>query len=347
VTVAALAPNWLGDLVMAMPALRALERAVRPEGFVVVASDQLAPLARLVAPGSHVAAWRRRKGLAGLRDRLALAPLLRSLGAGTVVLFPNSFSSGLAAALSRARERIGTPMHGRGFLLTRTVEPLLEGEHQADAYARVAASAAGGSLRPSPGDAALEVPEPLRDSAAELLRRHGLDPARERFLALAPGAAYGPAKHWGSAPFAELAALAAERALRGVIVGTAADRGEAASILASMRPAARPADLTGRTGVAELAGVLALAAAFVGNDSGAAHLAAAVGTPTVAIFLSTDPARTAPRGSRVRVLASPVECRPCLARTCKLGTYACREAVSPREVAKALAELLARPVARG
>lgn len=342
-SIAVLTPNWLGDLVMAAPAIRHLVRAVQPGRLLVLAPAALAPLARLIAPTSEVMGFERRKGLAGLKDRLRLAGLVRSLGVKRFVLLPNSFSSALVAFLAGSKARIGTAMHGRAFLLTHRVEVLREFEHQADAYMRVAASALGEKNPPTDtvADTDIEVPRGLVLRAAELLRGHGLEEG-DRFLVLAPGAAYGPAKHYGPENFAKVAELARGLGLRVVIVGTASDRPEAICIIARLatdEPSVAPIDLTGKTDLAELAGVLALASGFIGNDSGAAHLAAAVGTPTVVLFLSTDPVRTAPRGKRVRVLAAPLECRPCMARTCRLGNYACRESISPQETIKALTEI--------
>lgn len=336
--VAAIAPNWLGDLVMATSAVRALRRALPRERLDLFAPQALAELARAVLPADRVFPFRLRKALRRLGDRLRLASAIRARGYRTVVLFPNSLGSAFVAALSRTPERVGAALHGRSALLTKRLEPPGPGEHHADAFVRIAEAAAGGKLDRRADDPRLTLPGHLRERAASLLRREGLDPARERFLVMAPGHAGRPAKRYGAGGLAEVARAAAERGLRPVIDGSPAEVFLCREV-AGLVEDCRPVVTAGKTSLLELAGMLALADAFVGNDSGAAHLAASLGTPTVAIFLSTDPESTAPRGENVRVLASDVECRPCLRRTCPLGTYACRRAVAPGEVVRALDEL--------
>lgn len=120
------------------------------------------------------------------------------------------------------------------------------------------------------------------------------------YALLVPGASpRRPAKRWPAEHFGRLAALLAERGIRPVVAGTAAEAPLAAVILSAC-PAAE--DFTGRTGLFDLAGLAARASLAVGNDTGPMHLAAAVGCPCVVLFSAdSDPALTAPRG-RVRVL---------------------------------------------
>jgi heptosyltransferase-2 len=335
-SVAVIAPSWLGDLVMARGAVGALKSALGEERLDLFCLEPLADVARAILPADEVVPFAGRGGfLARAAGKIALASELRSRGPRTAVLLPNSFGSALAAWPAGASERVGTAMHGRSFLLTRRVDALRPGEHQADAYTRVAEAALDGARAPAGTPAAASVPDGVREAAAGLLRGQGLDPAREAFLVLAPGAAYGPAKRWGGASFAEVARAAAERGLRPVMAGAPAES-SLASEVARLAPGSAALDLTGKTTLAELAGVLSFSAGFCGNDSGVAHLAAAVGAPTVAVFLSTDSARTSPRGPRVRTLVAPVACRPCFRRTCRDSSYRCREAVAPGEAVRAL-----------
>jgi len=95
--------------------------------------------------------------------------------------------------------------------------------------------------------------------------------------------------------------------------------------------------MAGATGVGELIALLSLCDGFAGNDSGAMHLASALGIPTVGIFGSTNPARTGPFGPRATVVSHPLDCSPCLARTCRFGHYRCLGEIAPTLVADALA----------
>jgi len=342
--VAAVMPNWLGDFVMSAGAFAALARARAPERIAALVPRPFAALARAALPAGEVVGFSLGTGLTRLRGRARLAAFMRARAYRAAAIFPNSFGSALAVRLAGTRVRAGTAAHGRSILLTHVVAPAGADEHEADVFARVARAsladddAATGRFEVRASDASMAVPGTLRDGARALLSREGLDAERESFLAIAPGAAYGPAKRYGAGNFAEVAREAAARGLRPVLVGGAADAGAAAEVAAGIERL-RPVDLTGRTDVPELAGVLALAAGFAGNDSGAAHVAAALGTPTAVLFLSTDPARTGQRGPRVRLLIAPVECRPCLRRICPRGEHVCRDAVRPREVTDALGEL--------
>ncbi len=336
--VAVIAPNWLGDLVMSAGAVAALRRAAGEERVDVFVPVHLAPLARAVLRADRVVGVRLRRGLERLRARARLAAFIRSGGYRTVVVLPNSPGSALVAWLSGAPERVGTATHWRSFLLTETVGPAGADEHEADVFSRVARAAVRSGFDERPGDRALSVPGAARSRAGEILGRLGLDASRESFLVISPGAAYGPAKQYGIESFAAVAREVSARGLRPVIDGSAKEAALCEEV-AQGAADARPVVTAGKTGLLDLAGLLALAAGFAGNDSGAAHLSAAIGTPTAALYMSTDPRRCSQRGAKVRLLVSPVDCRPCARRTCRRGTYECRDTVKPDEVVSALREL--------
>ena len=95
----------------------------------------------------------------------------------------------------------------------------------------------------------------------------------------------------------------------------------------------------GETSIGQALALLSRCAGFVGNDSGSMHVAGALGIPTVGIFGSTNPARTAPLGARTRVLYHQLECSPCLERTCRFGHYDCLHRVAVQEVDDSLRAL--------
>jgi heptosyltransferase-2 len=178
----------------------------------------------------------------------------------------------------------------------------------------------------------LDVPSALREAGANVLRQAGWD-GRTPIVALAPGAAYGSAKRWPPSAFADLAAGLADEGVAAVIVGAAADRGTADDVSRAVGDRTRLLDLVGQTDLPTLAGVLASCRALVANDSGALHLAAAIGVNVAAMFGPMDERLTAPRAanleprapsselrapSRVTVLTHPIWCRPCMLRECPL-----------------------------
>ncbi len=172
--------------------------------------------------------------------------------------------------------------------------------------------------------------------------REWLAPRRRRadapLIAIAPAAAYGPAKEWPAEKFAALIDHFAENSgAESVLVGAPAERARCDRVAAAARGGAIVA--AGETGIGELVALLSLCSGFAGNDSGAMHLAAALGIPTAGIFGSTNPLRTGPMGPRARFIWHRLECSPCLARTCRFGHYNCLRQIEAEEVAQALAAL--------
>jgi heptosyltransferase-2 len=156
-------------------------------------------------------------------------------------------------------------------------------------------------------------------------------------IALAPVAAYGPAKEWPVERYAALADLLAERhGAECVLVGGIDDRPQCERIATQCKSGALVA--AAETSVGELIGLLSLCHGFAGNDSGCMHLAGALGVPTVAIFGSTNPKRTGPLGPHCKIIYRGLECSPCLARTCRFGHYNCLRDIAAEEVAGALEE---------
>jgi heptosyltransferase-2 len=155
---------------------------------------------------------------------------------------------------------------------------------------------------------------------------------------MAPGAAYGPAKEWPAARYAALVDVLSERyGARAVLMGAPNERARCEEVAAATRAGALIA--AGETSIGELVALLSLCTAFVGNDSGAMHVAGALGIPTIGIFGSTSPERTGPCGPRARVVYERIECSPCLERTCRFGTYACFDPITPARVAGELETL--------
>lgn len=354
-TLVAFAPNWLGDAVMALPALADLIRQVKPAGgegsrraggrVVVAARRGVASLFDIV-PGVDAVVPLGGGGLAAAaRSLRADARAVAAAGADRAVLFPNSLRAALTARLAGVPERWGYRRDLRGPLLTHRVPRDRTTRHQVDAYQRLAAAAGArcGSREP-----ALDPPADVVAAARRLLQERGWDGARP-LVGFAPGAAFGGAKRWPVGRFAEVAArLAGDRDATCVLVGSAAEAGATRAIAreaGKMIERARPGDvidLAGQTTLVLAAGVLAACGAFVSNDSGAMHLAAAVGTPVVAVFGPTDERATAPvarPGRRAAVLAGSAWCRPCGLRECPID-HRCMASVPADRVIQTVGDLL-------
>jgi len=192
--------------------------------------------------------------------------------------------------------RVGLRRGARDLLLTSAVRPPAwpGREHQAWEYVALLCPEAADRPLPAPR---LALPPDARRAAEALLE--GLPRPR---VALMPGAARGPSKRWPDDHFARVARdLSAAPGCGIVALGAASERDACAR---SLPPAGR--NLAGRTDLAAWAAVLAACDLAVSNDSGGAHLAAAVGTPVVVVFGATDPTRTAPLGPGVDAVAADV-----------------------------------------
>jgi heptosyltransferase-2 len=333
-------PNWLGDAVMALPAVSDIRRHAATRRVIVAARPGVAGLWTIVAGVDDVVIIPRAHGAARWRTLGEHAEAIRRTGADTAVLLPNSLQTALVARRAAIPERWGYRRSLRGWLLTRAVPRPRGLVHQADDYRRLVAA-----LGIANGDRAprLDVPAAVVAGARDMLAAAGWTPGA-RLLGIAPGAAYGGAKRWPPERFAAVAAeLARAHGLVPVLVGSEADRAATCAIEAELGKITHPGpaaiNLAGRTDVPQLAGVLALCAAFVSNDSGAMHLAAAVGTPVLALFGPTDERVTAPVAARARVLTAAAWCRPCLLRECPLD-HRCMNGIDAGTAARAAGELL-------
>jgi lipopolysaccharide heptosyltransferase II len=299
------APNWLGDAVMAMPAMTALRAAFRDRTLILAAAPSIAPLFQEITPVAPDEVL--------TLERTTEAAALRNARTDLVVLFPNSFRTAWVCRQAGIRNRWGYRAHGRSLLLTRGISRPRGKRHQSEYYTHLVAALGFETLSTLPR---LEITPPTRLRADQLLAEVRVDRAAP-IVGMAPGAAYGHAKRWPPKRVAELAVRLGARGATCILVGTAADRDAGAEIESSLPSDARVVNLIGRTDLRLLAGLLAACHAFVSNDSGAMHLAAAAGVPVAAIFGPTDERATAPLGDH-DVIVHQVFCRPCLLRDCPI-----------------------------
>jgi heptosyltransferase II len=322
-------PNWLGDAVMALPAIGAVRRH-RPDATLVVAARaSTAALFRMVEGVDEVATLD-----GGGRGPLAEARALAAARGDVAILLPNSFRSAFVARRAGIPERWGFAADLRRFLLTRAV-PRPRGRRHQSEYYNCLVSALG--IPPGGPPPALRVPEDAARRAAALLARAGVrDDAM--LVGVAPGAAYGRAKQWPPERFGRVAELLHQRhAAVSVVVGSRADRGT----VREMAAGPHLVDLVGQTDLPALVGVMARCRAFLSNDSGAMHLAAAAGLPVTAIFGSTDERGTAPAPGSFggtpphEILTCSVWCRPCMLRECPID-HRCMTGIDPARACEAV-----------
>jgi heptosyltransferase-2 len=311
-------PNWLGDAVMALPAVRNLKTMAAGESLTVAVPEKLAALWQACPFVDHVIP------LTDPKKVWATARQFRTGKFGSAVLFPNSLRAAGEILLAAIPQRLGYATDGRGLLLSKSVPVPRRNPvrlHQRFYYLDLVTALGG------PSDESLP---PLKSNAT---------PTDQ--IALCPGAEFGPAKRWPVERFAAVARhFTAKHNLHAVILGAPNDVPIAAE-LAKLLPDAK--NLAGTTTLPEFMAALAASKLVISNDSGAMHLASALNVPTVAIFGSTEPQMTGPLGPRSRVLRHHVPCSPCFFHFCPIDV-ACMTSITP-EMVIAQAETLLPPIA--
>jgi heptosyltransferase-2 len=339
-------PNWVGDVVMATPAVRAVRDHCPAAELVAVCKPYVAD----VLAGSP---WLRDVILfdkSGPRERRfwAVARKLRQNRTDAAVLFPNSFRTALLARLGGCRTVVGFSRYGRSLLLSRRLAPVTDARGRIvpspiiDDYNRLARELG----TPDPGYRMELFTTPADESAADAVWvRFGLGRFAE-VVGLNPGAAFGAAKGWPDESFARLARMLTQRRGCGVLVLCGpAERDTARRIAEDSRSphvyslSDRPLSLGLTKAVARRLDLL------VTTDSGPRHFAAAFGRPVVTLFGPTHIEWTETHYPAAVHLQKKVPCGPCQLRTCPLD-HRCMRELSPEEVFAAADRLLAGEVRR-
>lgn len=340
--IAVFLPNWVGDAVMFTPTLRALREAFPGAEMALVGRP--APLAALT-PNDWTA------GVIVDRGRLfRLIRLLRRARYDLAVLGPNSFRSALLACLGGARRRLGYARDLRGLLLTDRLCPPRNADGSfavtpaLDYYLKLA-ERIGCRVR----SRRMELAVAEADAAAAEKLLSGADAARPIVL-INPGAAYGTSKLYPADRFAEVADALIDRHGAQIVINAApSERPVAQAVESAMHnvPLVNLRRCDNTLGL--LKAMAARSAVMITNDTGARHVAAAVGAAVVTVFGSTDPGWTAIDHDRERIVRVDVPCGPCQKKHCPLPPgpqrHQCMLAIPPAMVLAAAEELLAEGTA--
>jgi heptosyltransferase-2 len=293
------ATNWVGDAVMSLPALRVIRERFPRAYVAVLAKPWVADLYKRESFADEVIVY---DATSSWRTGLALRPRRFECA----ILLQNAFEAAWIAWLAGIPQRIGYNRDGRGLLLTRAVKVPALGEiprHERFYYLELLRRARLIDKLPT-CDAIHLTPPGSRNG--------------KRLIGISPGAAYGTAKRWLPERFAEAAAkLAAARGASIALFGSGSERPLCEQVAQQLQ-GFEVTNYAGQTSLAqfiELAGGCEL---FLTNDSGAMHIASALGVPTVAVFGATDDTATGPTGSKACVVREAVECSPCLLRECPI-----------------------------
>lgn len=320
------APNWIGDALLAQPLFSRLREARPGERIDALAPPWTAPVLGRMPEIDEVIQVPFNHGELKIAARWRLGRRLKERGFSRAVVLPNSWKSALVPFFAGIPERIGFVGEARYGLLNvvhkldEKALPLM-----AERYAKLAEDPSEPPQRPLPRVR-------LRVDEANLIitiGRLGLDRSRP-VIALCPGAEYGPAKRWPTRHFAALARQLQARGNAVWLFGSEKDRPVADEIVALSDDAC--VNLCGRTNLAAAIDLMSVARCVVSNDSGLMHIAAALGRPIVALYGSSSPTHTPPLSRNARLVTLNVECSPCYQRECPLGHFKCMNDLEPQRV---------------
>ncbi|CAN5221081.1 lipopolysaccharide heptosyltransferase II [soil metagenome] len=330
------APNWIGDAIMAQPLLRRLRERHGDARICVLAQPHVAPAVQRMAEVDEVIVESLGHGRLQLRQRWQLARRLtkRAPPFAIAYVLPNSFKSALVPWLARIAERVGYLGESRRSLLTRWLPNPARRGHRPPIAAAYAALA--GPLPAGFDSVGADRPRLNIAAAAAAIAKARSVGAAALTIGFCPGAEYGPAKRWPSEHFAALADLIVARypQARIACLGGPGDREIAQAI-----DAATPVPILNLCGQTPLGDAIALIAGLnvvVSNDSGLMHVAAALDVPLVALFGSTDPRHTPPHSPVAAIARIDIACSPCFERVCPLGHLRCLRELSPERVMELL-----------
>lgn len=324
--------NWVGDAVMTVPALRELRRLI-PNAHLTLATRSWAQ--ELFADADFIddLLVSDRRGLGAVR---AQVHEWKERKFDLAVLFQNAFEAALIPALARIPFRVGYATERRGFLLTHSLNlpEWQSSKHEVFYYLNIVAALErlikDGERKPDDYEPEfqLKVSEGRRANAVNFLVRHGVD-GEHKLIALCPGSINSRAKRWPAESFAALADLLIDRHAQVLLIGSPEELDVSLEVARHMRH--EPIMLTGKTNLSQAIEILDTVDLLVTNDTGPAHIAAALGRPTLVIFGPTNPVTTRPFSSNSEIVRHPPECAPCMLRDCPID-HRCMTAISPAEV---------------
>lgn len=329
--------NWIGDAVMTTPAVRAIRRNFPDAHISMLAKPWVAPIFAHSPDVDQIIVYEADGRHAGIHGTIRLAKDLRKYRFDAALLLQNAIEAALMAFMAGIPKRVGFDTDARRLLLTHPVRctRAIKAVHQTGYYLKMLE---GAGLTGGERTLVLHLAPEDRRRAGRILAATDITP-QTRIVGLNPSATYGPSKQWYPERYAALGdrlhdALGATM----VIFGGPSDRDLGRRISGMMR--APVVDLSARTRLGEAMALIERCDAFVTNDSGLMHVAAALNTPLVAIFASTNPVTTGPFSEASRVVRAPVDCSPCLKPVCPLPEMGCMQAITVDMVLDAVMDLL-------
>lgn len=305
------APNWIGDAVMATPALSALRCSFPEAEIVVLAKPAIAAVFKAHPDIDRIIPYEKPGKDAGFFGLWRLSQSLRLEHFDLAFLLQNAIEAALIAFFAGIPKRVGFASDGRAFLLTKSAKKNKAPKHRQESYLSLMDLVEGKKEKRPP----YLIVESQERALAQALLKSKSTTEISCMIGLNPGAAYGSAKRWLPEHFAAVVDRLADQ-FQGqiLIIGGPKERALSESIQKDMRHQAIV--MTGKTTVREMMALISQCDLFISNDSGPMHIASALRIPQVAIFGPTNAKATYARGAFDVMLQKDVDCAPCRHRIC-------------------------------
>ncbi len=321
-----IAPNWVGDTVMAQPMMQLLHQRHANLALDVIAPPFTLPLLTRMPEVRHAIPARLGHGVLNLGERKRIARELQAEHYDQAIVLPNSLKSALIPLLAKIPLRTGF----RGEMRYGVLNDMRRLDERAlpKMVQRFAALAMDHGTHIPP-----VLPNPQLtahpDNAKKIIKKQILTTDRP-VAVLCPGAEYGPAKRWPIEHFATLARELHARGYASWLIGSPKDA-EAGEAIAHASAGAC-SNLCGKTSLEDAIDLIAMATVVVTNDSGLMHVAAALNRPTLALYGSSSPAFTPPLSDKAKIIQIDISCSPCFKRECPLKHFNCMRQLTPQRV---------------
>ncbi|MBN2568803.1 MAG: lipopolysaccharide heptosyltransferase II [Deltaproteobacteria bacterium] len=305
--------NWIGDVIMTLPAIAAVRHSLPQSHITVLAKPWVAELYRISPDVDEVIEYESPGMHDGITGKFRLAGQLQKRNFAMAILLQNAIEAAMIVWLARIPIRMGYNSDARGVLLTHSVHRTKEIRtiHQIHYYLEMLKSLGFKTAGELPK---LPIGENLREISQAILNCHDITP-EDTLVGMAPGATFGPAKMWFPERFAAVGdQLVKDFSAKIILFGSKGDRERAERVQQYSNN--RFVNLAGTTSLKEAIALIASCRLFITNDSGLMHLAGALAIPLVAIFGSTNPATTSPAGGKSIIIHHDIPCSPCLKKVC-------------------------------
>ena len=323
--------NWVGDSVMTVPALRALRRVLPNARITLVLRPGVRGLFADADFVDELLVYDRRN----IFSAFGQVREWKKRNFDLALLFQNAFEAALIPFLARVPLRLGYATESRQALLSHplALPDWRSSRHEVFYYLYLVTALeqllyGTSNICEADPDASLNLRESRIQEARQLLQANGLSTDR-RIVAICPGSINSRAKRWSADSFAKLADRLLDEGRQIVLVGSKSE--EDVSREVTLRMSRNPVVLTGKTTIDQLTSILAVVDLVVTNDTGPAHIAAALGRPTLVIFGPTNPLTTRPFSGQAEILRHPPDCAPCMLRDCPID-HRCMTAITVEEV---------------